>query len=60
MSRLKKELKYMWANVWFRSLVELLLIAIGAMMFMLLIQTSDQGRQAIQQVKQLMGYPAGF
>lgn len=48
----------MWGNVWFRSLIEVILVAIGGVIFMLMIQTSDQGKQIIQQVRDLMGYPS--
>lgn len=57
MIRLKQELKRMWANVWLRSLVELILVVILGVVFTLLLQNSESGLQVIQQVKTLMGYP---
>lgn len=60
MSRLKKEWKVMWANVWFRSLIELILVVIGAVLFVLLVPGIETGKQAFDQVKQLMGLPTEF
>lgn len=50
----------MWANVWFRSLVELILVVFGAVLLTLALQSTESGQQVILQVKELMGFPEGF
>lgn len=57
MSRLIKQFKHMWANVWFRSLLEVIVVALAAALMLLFLQSTEQGMQMLEQVKQLMGYP---
>lgn len=57
MSRLLKRLKRIWANVWVRSLIELILISVGGVVLMLYLQTSEEGLKTIQTVKEMMGLP---
>lgn len=53
-SRIKQEFKIMWANVWFRSLCELLAIAVGMVVFIILLQATPSGRQVIEVTKKML------